>query len=126
MDYNQYQEFGRAFEVSADVPDDMVDITLKNDFERAKKEYFPTWEDSTYKKIDGPPAIHQSIVRKDGQPVDDEVHEKWMEYYFWDEDESTPRPDFDYGDEYTLETYVNAVVGWHALVPKEYVINANV
>jgi hypothetical protein len=71
---------------------------LDYDFQKAKAEYFPHWEDSTYELKEGPLYSSLTIVRKDGEKVPDDIYDAWSAWYHWNEDgeEEGTQPQFTY------------------------------
>ena len=128
------REYGRAFQVSKTLikdepfppwheePSPQMQVVLdmlEHDFQRTRVEHFPQWEEPPTLK-EGPLFSILTIVRKDGEPVPDEVHDVWYAWYYWneyDEDQPEEQPQFTYPEEYTTEARYFRVFAWYAQVP---------
>lgn len=134
------REFGRATQVSKSLfgdepfpPKEGDDVSphmkaaldiIDHDFQRAKEQYFPNWKDAHYTLSEGPLFSSLTIIRKDGEPVPDDVYDAWYAWYYWNEyDEGQPeeQPQFIYPEEYTTETVYYRQFAWYTQAPCEEV-----
>lgn len=113
-------EFGYASRVSLETWERATD-TFKDMVKQQGVSYLsvkcPDWRGEV-QFVEGPVTSHQTIARKDGEPVSDDVRSQYYDWMFSDEEDETV---FDMGDEYTTETVWFKDIGWYATVPVEFV-----
>ena len=113
-------EFGYASRVSLETWERATD-NFKDIVKKQGSHYLsvkcPDWHGEV-QFVEGPVVSHQDIIRKDGEPVSDDVRDQYYEWMVSEEEGETP---FAFGDEYTLKTVWFKDIGWYATVPKEFV-----
>jgi hypothetical protein len=123
-----HEEFGRWVRVSpsffSSYPEAraLVDDNLKKSFELDKAKHFPTW-DGEPKYIQGPDAVDEIPVMKDGSELPENVMTEYLDSYH--EGSSTALAFWIRHPECELKEFKYHQFGYYAAVPKEHIVRIN-